>query len=137
MFNDSDEIAEQRGIATEPYIDEFIEKVGGKRLDTCFPNPAFLNADYIFENEKVIIELKIIETEFGETDSFKKKRKEIIREIAKIFPLGESIRWEKGPGEYYAKSMIELNRAPLARICTPSGPLLNTFPKHVKEIAFS
>jgi hypothetical protein len=45
----------------------------------------------IFEGQKVIIELKIIETGFGETDSFKEKEKEVIKSISNKCSFGESI----------------------------------------------
>lgn len=108
--------ANERGIATEPNIDRFILKAGGERVDKRFPNADFENADYVFDEDRVIIELKIIETEFGETKSFLDKEQEILKEMAGKFSFGEIIRLEAGPNEFYSKKKLELYRAPLSRI---------------------
>ena len=65
--------SKERGIATEPNIDRFVATVGGERFDRLFPNATFQNADFVFRDAKVIIELKILETEFGSTTEFAQK----------------------------------------------------------------
>lgn len=110
------EIAAARGIATEPHIDRFITSVGGFRVDARLPNPAFENADYIFDTRQVIIELKILETEFGETESFLAKEQSIWREAAQRFSFGQIIRMEEPVQEFYSRKILELYRSPLSRI---------------------
>jgi hypothetical protein len=111
-----DDWANKRGIATEPNIDRFVTSVGGERVVKRLPNAMVPNADYIFEQERVIVELKILETEFGETVPFKKKQSAICRQVASKFSFGEIVRWENGPAEFYALRMLELFRAPLSRV---------------------
>lgn len=106
----------ERGIATELNIDRFINLVGGQRLAQMFPNAAFQNADYIFPDSKMIIELKILETEFGSTEPFLKKEEELHREVAARFGLGPILRGEPGVQKFYAGRKRDMYRDPLARI---------------------
>jgi hypothetical protein len=61
-----------RGCADEANWDRFVEANGGVRLTLEIPNPTFPNADYLFHAEKVIVELKVIETEFGKSAKFER-----------------------------------------------------------------
>lgn len=106
----------ERGVATEPYIDRFVASVGGQRLDTIFPKAAFHNADYIFPESKIIIELKILETEFGTTEAFQAKELALHKDLARRFGAGPILRGEAQVQDYYAKARRNLYRAPLARI---------------------
>lgn len=108
--------ASKRGIATEPNIDRFVMSVGGERAEKRLPNLRVPNADYIFEKERVIVELKILETEFGESEPFKEKESAIYAQVASKFSFGEIVRWEKGAAEFFALKKIELFRAPLSRV---------------------
>lgn len=108
--------ADQRGVATEPDIDRFIASVGGERVDGLFPNATFQNADYVFKAPKVIVELKILETEFGATREFVEKETALHRELAQRFGLGPILRGETEPAKFYARAKRALYRAPLGRI---------------------
>jgi hypothetical protein len=108
--------ANARGIATELNVSRFIKSVGGSRVDERLAQPTFENADYIFDRQKVIIELKILETEFGETVSFLQKEDRIHKEMAGRFGFGQIIRMERPVHEFYAAKKLEIYRAPLARI---------------------
>lgn len=108
--------SKERGIADEAHIDRFIASIGGERLDVRFPNASFQNADYIFPDKKILIELKVLETEFGATDEFKAKADGLIEDIARNFGFGPIVRGEKGPSQFYAKAKRNLFRAPLGRI---------------------
>lgn len=106
----------ERGVATETEIDRFIALVGGERVDRRFPQPAFQNADYLFPTQKVVIELKIIETEFGDTEAFALKEVALLHDMAARFGLGPILRGEPEPAAFYARRKRELYRAPLVRI---------------------
>lgn len=61
------------------FFDGFIYHAGGKRInDLVDGTPDFSNADYIFEIQGVIVELKILKTEFSETDSHQQKFEELV-----------------------------------------------------------
>lgn len=106
----------ERSIVTEPDIDRFVKSVGGARLDERLENPNFDNADYVFNDQRVIIELKILETEFGETESFRKKDENISREMVRRFGINAVWRRERAAGEFLFQRRLDLYRAPLARI---------------------
>lgn len=105
-----------KGIADEPTIRRFIESVGGVLIDNRHPNPDFENADFLFEEAQVVIELKILETEFGQTEAFEKKLVSLGLKIALQFGLGPFLRQEGKAGRAHQKGLLELFRAPLARI---------------------
>lgn len=53
----------------EALFDEFINTVGGERVSEFVgKSPKFENADYIFEEHKIIIELKEIQTEYDKPE---------------------------------------------------------------------
>lgn len=104
-----------KGSADEPNWDIFIRSIGGSKISDLHPNPSFENADYIFPNQGVILELKVLETEFGSTDQF--------REKARIHSERSLKKWRKSPlsldatvSADYLKGFVELFRPPLARI---------------------
>lgn len=109
--------ANARGIATEPNIDHFVESVGGKRVDGLFPGATFENADYFFPKQSVVVELKILETEFGETKPFLEKEREVIAEMAEKFSPGEFLpKLQPGARSFYVRRKMEIYRGPLSRI---------------------
>jgi hypothetical protein len=114
---DADYWASKREVANiEPIIDRFIRSVGGARLDERFGPLTSKNADYIFEEQRVVIELKILETEFGNTRAFSLKEDALRESMARKFGLGPILRGENGPLEFYANRKAEIYRAPLSRI---------------------
>ena len=108
--------SEERGVATEANIDRFIASVFGERLDKIFPDAKFQNADYVFHERKVIIELKILETEFGSTEQFFEKETLLYKDIAAKFGLGPILRGEQDVLSFYELRKRNMYRAPLARI---------------------
>ena len=113
-FSEGD-LAEFNGFANELTFNAFVERVGGLRIDTLHPNLDVQNADYIFPDEKVIVELKTIETEVGNTDQFREKMSVINRRLFakhKKTPLA----FDSKVTAEYLKGFIDLYRAPLARI---------------------
>lgn len=105
-----------KGIADEPNIRRFVKKVGGTLIDEAYPNPLFENADFLFEESKVLVELKILETEFGRTDEFEKKLLALGMKTALKFGLGPFLRLEGEAGRAHQEGLVELFRRPLARI---------------------
>lgn len=105
-----------KGIADEPTIRRFIKSMGGVLIDQRHPNPNFENADFLFEKAQVVIELKILETEFGSHPNFEKKCVSLGLRVALQFGLGPYLRKEGKAGVAYQNGLLELFRAPLARI---------------------
>lgn len=109
------DLAQMKSCANEETFNAFVERVGGQRIDTLHSNLDFPNADFIFPGDKVIIELKTLETEVQNTDQF--------REKMLIVNLKLRARYKKTPlsldpevSAHYLTAFIELFRAPLARI---------------------
>lgn len=113
-FSEHD-LAQFRGCANEPTFDAFVERFGGTRIDALHRDLDVQNADYMFAREKVIIELKILETEVGNTQQFREKMTVASRRIYSKYrktplALDSEIFAE------YLKAFIDLYRTPLARI---------------------
>lgn len=59
------DIGPHDAIPVEESMDSFIKEQSGIRISEMFKKtPVFSNADYWFEREKIVIELKEIKTEF-------------------------------------------------------------------------
>lgn len=115
-----------KGPADEFNIRRFIESVGGVWIDQKYPNPDFENADFLFEEMQVLIELKILETEFGQHPNFEKKLISLGAKTALRFGLGPFLRGEGKAGVAYQKGLLELFRAPLARIIKKASSQIKT-----------
>jgi hypothetical protein len=107
---------EIRGIACEPAIDKFVDSIGGQRLSALFPNATFQNADYIFKQQKVLVELKILETEFGDTAQFKLKEHDLYRQAASQFGAAAILKQEPEFEAFICQGLRVLYRDRLNRI---------------------
>ncbi|MBX5144952.1 hypothetical protein [Rhizobium lentis] len=97
-----------KGIADEKHFDEFIPLVGGERVDPLITRQGVKKADYLFREAKVVCELKVLETEFGQTPEAE----------AKADLIFEKYKDDKSD-EGHRRMMVELNgilKAPLQRI---------------------
>lgn len=110
-----DELAQFKSCANEPAFNAFVEYLGGHRIDSLHPSPDVLNADYIFPQHKVIIELKTIENEVGDTEQFRQKMTVVHRKIYKKYKK-TPLSLDPEVSVEYLKAFIELYRAPIARI---------------------
>jgi hypothetical protein len=108
--------ADERGIATETYINRFITSVEGRQVSDLLPNTEEENADYIFEQYDIIIELKTIYTEFEKTGAFAKKKLRLYQEITQTYSFGEIIRQEEKARLAILRGKLENYRSPLSRI---------------------
>lgn len=108
--------ANERGVADEAHIDKFVAEMGGERVDQRFPNARFPNADYIFAKDKILIELKVLETEFGDTEALQQRELALMEEVARKFGAGPIIRGEPEVQRHWAKAKFNHYRIPLCRI---------------------
>lgn len=109
------ELAQFKGCANESTFDVFIDQYGGARIDALHPDLDVPNADYVFEREQVIIELKTLEREIGNTEQFRQKmavanRRLYAKHKKTPLALDPKVTIE------YLKVFIDIYRAPLARI---------------------
>ena len=110
-----DDLAQMISCADENTFNAFVVSVGGQRIDTLHPKLTFLNADYIFPDEKIIIELKTLETEVQNTDQFREKMGIVHRKLHANYKKAP-LSLDPNVSAEYLKAFIELFRAPLARI---------------------
>lgn len=120
-----EDLAALKACADEKNWDLFISRYGGSRLDRLHSNLVFENCDYIHNGPEVLIELKVIETEFGKTEQFREKARVLARKIQR--------KWGKSPLSLdpdvqldYLKNFIGLFRAPLARIVKKANRQIRT-----------
>jgi len=61
-------------IAVEPAFDRLIESVGGARVSSIVgSSPAFANADYVFSDAKIVVELKELTTDWPRLEDYQKR----------------------------------------------------------------
>lgn len=110
-----EDLAQAKGCADEKTLDAFVESVGGHRIDALHPNPGVLNADYVFPADKVIIELKTLETEIQRSHQFQAKMQVVHRQLYSKYKK-TPLSLDPEVSFQYLKAFIDLFRAPLARI---------------------
>jgi len=106
-------------LEVEPSWNEFIESTSGERVDLHLSkSPTFDNADYIFHNDGVVIELKEITTEFSKQPSFNEKYMTLIKKV-----MEKDKNWRPyflgGDGTFpswYYRDFIRIFRPPISRI---------------------
>ncbi|RYZ42960.1 MAG: hypothetical protein EOO71_05545 [Myxococcaceae bacterium] len=123
--------ASERGNANEPNLDRFIESIGGIKISTLHTNAKFENADYLLPADKVIIELKILETDFVDTDEFLSKLNDL---NYRIFAKWGASPMSMNPDVMrdFVNGFIELFRAPLARIAKKANRQIRTTKEQLK-----
>lgn len=120
----------EKGCADEPTLDRFVESIAGMKISTLYPHAAFENADYLFAADKVLIELKILGTEFGETEPFRTKLDELNQRI--------TTKWGRSPlsldpyvATDYLRGFIDLFRPILARVAKKANRQLRETKKRL------
>jgi hypothetical protein len=104
-------------IPVETTFDEFVCAQGGKKVSGLVaPNSQFPNADYLFEGEGIVSELKEITTEFHKTNKHITALYEMYRELEKA----GTISWDdviagNFPPEF-RRRQLRLFRPPIQRI---------------------
>jgi hypothetical protein len=123
--------ATAKGIADEATLDRFVALHGGIRVSELIGNVQFENADYLFPNENVIAELKILETEFANTSAFKLKLNAMLEQFAK------EKRTIGGPfvgnpySQEFIRSFVLLFKPILARIAKKANRKIRSTKKHL------
>lgn len=106
-------------LPVEETWNQFINISGGKMVSSLLSkSPSFENADYIFEHEQVIMELKVIETEFTHSSTFEIGYIKLLERLVK-----ENPNWKPylfgGDGKFpiwFYKDFIRLARPNISRV---------------------
>lgn len=99
-FREFWDIGPHEPLAVEATWDEFVQSVGGQRISELLPkSPNFDNADYLFEPEGIVAELKEVKTEFGSGTAFRNGFDGLMKRL-----VAENPDWKPelfgGSGEY-------------------------------------
>lgn len=106
---DDEDYSKRKGIADEPNWQEFVKGLGGGELVApLIARQGVKNADYLFRQARVVAELKVLETEFLDTESIRQKVLDAFNRFAGADPedQGSPLRHE----------LLRILRAPLQRI---------------------
>ncbi len=104
---------EKNKMPAEQTFDRFVKNFGGQKISDFLPgNPTFQNADYLFPKEKVVAELKTLQTDFGVKDSFRKKQIELAKTYLSQgkMPFSAIFNSHEQP-KYYVKDLLRLFRS--------------------------
>lgn len=112
---------------------QFIRSTNGKVVsDLLPPSPSFDNADYLFVDEKVVAELKEIQTEFLSTEASHKGFEELLERLVREDP-----KWRPtlfgGNGKYppwFHTEFVKLARPPISRVIKKANRQLRETKKH-------
>jgi len=103
-------------IPVEKTFDEFVTLQNGVQVSSLVgESPTFKNADYLFNQDRVIIELKEIQKDFGNDKNFLQKHDELVDKIERETSWWKRLRGMEPPPEYYHE-VVRLFRPPLQRI---------------------
>jgi hypothetical protein len=103
-----DDYSQRKGIADEPHWQEFVQCAGGELVAPLIARQGVKNADFLFRRARVVAELKILETEFLDTENIRKK-------VADCFALHASVD-PNARGAPLRRQLVSILRAPLQRI---------------------
>ncbi len=100
--------SQMRSMADEPHWQDFVGQVGGELIAPLITKQKVQNADFLFRSDRVVIELKVLETEFMNTPSVNDK----LEGAFERNPGGD-------PNDFTAplgRELLKILRAPLQRI---------------------
>jgi hypothetical protein len=106
-------------LPVEKTWNQFIIDTGGKVISSLLhKSPEFENADYLYQQEQVVLELKEVETEFTNTEKFKIKFINLIKRLLK-----ENPNWKPsllgGSGkvpQWFTIEFVRITRPNISRI---------------------
>ena len=106
---DGEDYSQCRGIADEPHWQKFVQSVGdGELVAPLIKRQGVKNADFLFRSARVVAELKVLETEFLDTDSVRQKVADAYARNADSNPEDED--------SPLRRELVGILRAPLQRI---------------------
>ena len=109
--------SQRKGIADEPHWNKFVLTAGGGLVSPHIKRQGVKNADYMFPAAKVIVELKVLQTEFARTKQM-------------LFKVEELARY---PGIDPDNQTLPLRRELLLLLRKPLQRIVNTANRQLKE----
>lgn len=121
-------------IPTEPTWQDFVLGLNGKLVSKLLPeSETFKNADFIFEQAGVLIELKEIETEFSESEAFRKGFHDLLNRVVSEDPSWRPVLFG-GSGAYpvwFPSEFLRLFRPHISRILKKANRQLRETKAHL------
>lgn len=94
---------------------EFVRSAGGEVVEDLLPEPrTFENADFLFRDVPMVVELKEVETEFGRSASVRDGFRALIGRL-----MEEDPNWRPNTGDYpkwFLSEFVRLFRPPISRV---------------------
>lgn len=122
--------AKEKGIANEPEFDILVERLGGKRVDTIISNPILENADYFFPKQHVVMELKILEKEFGSTEEYRRKQMAVVEKHVREHDLGGPFLGQTLT-DNFAHDIVDIYRRPLSAVVKKANRQIKETKRHL------
>jgi hypothetical protein len=110
--------SQKRGVADELHWSKFVLTAGGEPVGPHIKRQGIKNADFMFPNAKVLIELKVLQTEFAHTKQTLQKVDELIAKYPGMDPDDRT--------RPLRRELLLLLRKPLQRV-------INTANRQIKE----
>ncbi len=110
--------SQKRSIADEPHWNTFVGSVGGEPVSPLIHRQGVKNADYLFRGDRVIAELKVLETEFAHSPQMLARVDALIAMYRDIDP--------DDPTKPLRRELLQELKKPLQRI-------INTANRQIKE----
>lgn len=110
--------SQRRGIADEPHWNKFVLTAGGEPVGPHIKRQGIRNADYMFPTAKVIVELKVLQTEFAHSKETLQKVDELIAKYPDMDPDDRT--------KPLRRELLMLLRKPLQR-------MINSANRQIKE----
>lgn len=106
---DEKDYSRRKGVADEPNWQEFVLGLGGGELVApLIARQGIKNADFLFRQARVVAELKVLETEFLDTESVRQKVVDAFNRYAGVGPEEQ--------GSPLRRELLGIFKAPLQRI---------------------
>lgn len=106
---DDEDYSRRKGVADEPHWQEFVQGLGGGELVApLIKRQGVKNADFLFRQARVVAELKVLETEFLDTEGIRQKVVDAFSRYA-----GKD---QEDKGLRLRYELIRILKAPLQRI---------------------
>lgn len=106
---DDQDYSRRKGVADEPHWQEFVQGPGGGELVApLIARQDVKNADFLFRQARVVAELKVLETEFLDTESMRQKVVDAFNRYDGADPEVQ--------GSPLRRELLKILRAPLQRI---------------------
>lgn len=112
------DFSKERGVADELHINEFVQSVGGVLATPLITRPGVKSADYLFQDGRVVAELKILETEFSSQPN-------LINTLQRLLVSNPEMSVQS---EAFQNELIKLLIKPLRRIISRANQQI----KHTK-----